>query len=121
MLTTYHEMSSEKMAGFTSIGFKGIFANYERSFITSLHNQVTEMNGVPIFRGMVDRVNSAESLVGEIRTWVPRNRPAFVFISLQNWVVSLKPIEAALEQLGSEYVAVTPEQLVGLYWKSRKK
>lgn len=121
MLTTYHEMSTEKMADFTSIGFQGIFANYGRSFITSQHNQVTEVNGVPVFRAIVDKVNSAESLVKDIRRWAPLNRPAFVFVSLSNWVTSLKPIDEALKELGPEYATVNPEQLVGLYWKSRKK
>ena len=121
MLTTYHEMSAEKMADFTSIGFHGIFANYGRSFITSQHNQVTEVNGAPVFRAIVDnKINSAESLVKDIRLWSPLNRPAFVFVSLSNWVTSLKPIDEALKELGPEYMAVNPEQLVGLYWKSKQ-
>jgi|WetSurMetagenome_2_1015567.scaffolds.fasta_scaffold34609_2 hypothetical protein len=119
-LTTYHDMSDEKMGYFASIGFQGIFANYGRSFVTSLHNQVTEVNGVPVFSAIVDRVNSAESLAKDIRLWSPLNRPAFVFVSLSNWVTSLKPIDEALKELGPEYMAVNPEQLVGLYWKSKQ-
>ena len=31
-------------------GFRGVFADYNRAFITSLHNQVEEVEGVPVFR-----------------------------------------------------------------------
>lgn len=121
-LTTFMDMSTEIAADFAGIGFKGIFYNYGRTYNTSLNNQLFEVNGVPLFHTIVDvEVDNAAQLVEDIRTWTPRHRPALVFVSLSNWVTSLKPIEEALNELGPEYVAVTPEQLVGLYWKSQKK
>jgi hypothetical protein len=121
ILTTYFDMSDGKMNGLTKIGFKGIFANYTRSFTTSLNNQVTELNGVPVFRTITGHVNSAEALANEIRLWAPRKKLAFVFISLSNWVTSLEPVGDALKNLGPDYVPVTPEQMVGLYHQSKKK
>lgn len=121
MLTTYFDMSNDKMDDLAGIGYKGIFTSYTRSFTTSLNNQVIEVNGAPVFRTITGHVNSAETLIKDIKLWVPRKRPAFVFISLSNWVVSLEPIDQALKELGPDYVPVTPEQLVGLYWKSKEK
>ena len=120
MLTTFMDMSPERTADFASVGYRGIFYNYHRTYNTSLNNQLIEMNGVPVFHTMANGGNSAR-LVDDIRLWTPRHRPAFVYVSLSNWVTSLKPIEEALKELGPEYVPVTPEQLVGLYRESRKK
>lgn len=120
MLTTFMDMSTELAEDFASIGFKGIFYNYGRTYNTSLNNQLSEVNGVPLFHTMANGGNSTQ-LANEIRLWTPRHRPATVFVSLSNWVTSLKSIDEALKELGPEYVAVTPEQLVGLYWKSKKK
>jgi len=120
MLTTFMDMSAEKMADFSNIGFKGIFYNYLRTYNTTMNNAVSEVNGIPVFRTIADAGNS-EQLVKDIRLWIPRKRPAMAYISLSNWVTSLKPVNDALKELGPEYIAVTPEQLVDLYWKSKKK
>jgi len=118
ILTTYHEMSRDKMEDLIKIGFEGVFANYHRSFITSLHNQIEEINGVPIFRAC-NMGDSVHSLVNEIRTWTPKTRPAFIYVSLTNWVTRMEYVESVIKLLGPEYVAVTPEQLVKLYKKYR--
>ena len=64
---------------------------------------------------------NSEQLGKHIRLWTPRKRPTMAFISLSNWVTSLKPVNDALKELGPEYIAVTPEQLADLFWKSKKK
>jgi len=73
-----------------------------------------------VFRTIAD-VGNSKQLVRDIRLWIPGKRPALAFVSLSNWVTSLKPIEEALKELGPGYVAVTPEQLVGLYHESKKE
>ena len=86
-LTTYHEMSTERLAALCRIGFQGVFANYDRSFITSLHNQIEELEGVPVFRACNTsdaRVPAVTGLVADIRRWTPRQRPAFLYVSLTN-------------------------------------
>lgn len=123
-LTTYHEMSRERLASFCRIGFEGLFANYNRSFITSLHNQVEEVEGIPVFRACNTsdaRVPNVAGLVSEIRRWAPRQRPAFLYVSLTNWFTRMEYAEAALAQLGPGYVPVTPEQLLALYtqWRAQ--
>jgi len=118
LLTTYHEMSRDKMEAFCQIGYEGVFANYHRSFITTLHNQVEDVAGVPVFRAC-NQANSVESLVADIREWTPKVRPAFLYVSLTNWLTRMEYVESAIKLLAPEYVAVTPEQLVGLYRLSR--
>ena len=119
-LTTYHEMSPDKLESFCQLGFKGVFANYGRSFITSLHNQTEEVAGVPVFRACLkSEARTVDGVVSDIRKWTPRDRPEFIFVSLSNWLTRLEYAEAVIAQLGPEYVAVTPEQLVGLYWQSK--
>jgi hypothetical protein len=120
MLTTCMDMSAERIADFAAIGYDGIFYNYSRTYNTSRNNQLREVNGVPVFNTIVAE-GTTSGLVKDIRLWVPRSRPAFVFVSLTNWVTSLKPIGEALEELGPDYLAVSPEQLVGLYWKFKKQ
>ena len=118
LLTTYHEMSRDKMEAFCGIGYSGVFANYHRSFITTLHNQVQDVAGVPVIRAC-NQGNSVESLVADIREWTPKARPAFLYVSLTNWLTRMEYVEAAIKLLAREYVAVTPEQLVGLYRQSQ--
>jgi hypothetical protein len=117
-LTTYHEMSRDKLEALCQIGYVGVFANYHRSFITTLHNQVEEVAGVPVFRAC-NQASSVESLVADIREWTPKVRPAFIYVSLTNWLTRMEYVESAIKLLAPEYVAVTPEQLVGLYRESK--
>jgi hypothetical protein len=117
LLTTYHEMSGEKMEAFCRLGFKGVFANYHRSFITTLHNQVQQVAGIPVIRAC-NQGGSVESLVSDIRRWTPKPRPAFLYVSLTNWLTRMEYVESAIKLLAPEYEAVTPEQLIGLYQQS---
>jgi hypothetical protein len=73
---------------------------------------------VPVFRAC-NRANSVESLVADVREWTPKVRPAFLYVSLTNWLTRMEYVESAIKLLAPEYVAVTPEQLVGLYRQSR--
>ena len=60
-----------------------------------------------------------EGVVADMRKWTPWGRPEFIFVSLSNWLTRLEYAEAVIAHLGPEYVAVIPEQLVGLYWQSK--
>ena len=78
------------------------------------------MAGVPVFRACLkSEARTVDGVVSDIRKWTPRGRPEFIFVSLSNWLTRLEYAEAVIAQLGPEYVAVTPEQLVGLYWQSK--
>ena len=79
---------------------------------------------MPVFRACNTsdaRVPAVTGLVADIRRWTPRQRPAFLYVSLTNRFTRMGYAEAAPAQLGPGYVAVTPEQLVSLYsqWKGQ--
>jgi len=112
-------MSSDILKRFCEIGFMGIFANYGRSFITSLHNQLVEVAGIPVFRAC-NQGESVDSLVAEVRRWTPRIRPAFLYVTLSNWMTHMEYAEWIIKRLGPEYIPVTPDQLVELYKQSKK-
>ena len=112
-------MTPDKMEAFCRLGFKGVFANYHRSFITSLHNQVEEVAGVPVFRAC-NQGGSVEATVKDIRQWTPKARPAFLYVSLTNWQTRMEYVQAIITNLGPEYVPVLPDQLVGLYWQAKE-
>jgi hypothetical protein len=123
-LTTYHEIPPDMLQDLCRLGFQGVFANYQRSFVTSLHNQVEEVAGVPVFRTCISDVPFGKvdlnGVAGDIHRWTPRVRPAFVYVSLSNWVTRMEYVQGIINQLGSDYVPVTPEQLIGLYWQAKE-
>lgn len=118
-LCTHKEMSLDILERFCKIGFTGVFANYTRSYVTSLHNQLIEVAGIPVFRAC-NRSNSVDSLVADMHRWIPRTRPAFAYFTLTNWMTHMEYAERIIRKLGPEYVPVTPDQLVELYGQSKR-
>lgn len=57
----------------------------------------------------------ATSLTEEIRAHVGKARPAFVNAFVINWGMHLSDIKKTIDDLGPEYVPVTPSQLYSLY------
>lgn len=131
VMATYAEMRSERMDLLAkSPGLSAIFANYGRSRITTFDNLVTVVGGVPVFRA-IDRPpgpftftpsarrDAVYYMVNEIKRWTPPRRPAFLHVFLANWLTSLDMAEGIINELGSEYVPVRPDQLGPLYQQSR--
>jgi GxGYxYP putative glycoside hydrolase C-terminal domain/GxGYxY sequence motif in domain of unknown function N-terminal len=128
VMSTLAEMSPEQLSLLAGIpGIKGIFANYGRTHVTTPENTDTVVRGVPVFRsinhGPPSGYNWTPSarreaeffMINEIRRWTPRERPAFLHVFLANWLTHLEMAENIAKGLGSEYVAVRPDQLVRLF------
>ncbi len=127
VLVTFAEMAPERLARFASIpGFQAIFANYGRTHITTLENQVTVVGGKPVFRSInrgpgegtftpYGRRNAEAFMVTEIRQWTPSQRPAFLHVFLANWLTHMEMADNIARRLGPEYVAVRPDQLADLH------
>ena len=129
LLTTFeavgNRMSLESVARFTKLpGLKGIFRGYGACMGgDTAQNSAEELNGVPLFnattvdfsRGATDQVKRA------LRKLVAQKRPAFLHVSLANWMVDIHVLTEIQESLGPDYVAVRPDQLVALYMEAKKQ
>jgi len=128
VMSTFAEMSPEQLSLLAGIpGIKGIFANYGRTHVTTPENTDTVVRGVPVFRsinhGPPSGFNWTPSarreaeffMINEIKRWTPRERPAFLHVFLANWLTHLEMAENIAKGLGSEYVAVRPDQLVAVF------
>ncbi len=127
-LTTFEvvgqQLSPDALARFTRLpGIKGIFRGYA-SYMegTTAENAATEINGVPLFRGIpVDFSGGAtEEAKRGLRELAPK-RPAFVHISLSNWLVNMRATVEIEKSLGPDCVAVRPDQLAALYAEAKKR
>ena len=74
--------------------------------------------GIPVFRGITNA--SAREMAAQIRARVGATRPAFTNAVVVNWGLKLADLKAMLDELGPEYVAVTPSQLNALYREAEK-
>jgi len=127
ILNTFAEMSTERLRAFAKMpGITAILANYGRTSSTTFSNQVTEVEGVPVFRAVnggpgsllntpYARRNAESFMVNEIKRWTPPERPAFLFVSAVLWLTHIELIENIIGGLGPDYVAVRPDQFVSLY------
>jgi hypothetical protein len=113
------DMTPDMLKGFCTIGFEGIFRHYSQVSSTTSDNQLTEVDGVPVFRAC-NQKGPVDALVANVRSWTPRARPAFVYCTLNNWMTRMEFPEWIIKRLGPEYIAVTPDQLVGLYKQLNK-
>jgi hypothetical protein len=132
VICTYQEMSPERLASIAEMpGIEGVFSNYGRNDQTTMENLVTEVKGVPVFRAVNQppymltftpsaRREAERFTVNEITTWTPSQRPAFLFVFLANWLTNMDMAENIVKALAPQYVAVRPDQLVSLYWQSKK-
>jgi hypothetical protein len=93
--------------------------------MTTLENVTTEMHGIPVFRaaarggGPLDTrtgiERAAAAVVAEVKQFTPRERPAFLQVSLSNWAVEMRALVEIQKGLGPHYVMVRPDHLAALY------
>ena len=135
LLTTFEafkQMSPQTLARFTTLpGIKAIYGNYHRFESTTAENATSEINGVPLFRASVRTGGPLDSpekfkrtvanVVQDIRQFTPGKRPAFLYVSLENWMVDMRALVEIEKALGPDYVAVRADQLPALYRAARKQ
>ena len=135
LLTTFEafkQMPPATLAHFTTLpGIKAIYGNYHRFESTTAENATSETNGVPLFRAVLGKsgpldtpekfTRTVADVVQDIRQFTPRKRPAFLHISLSNWLVDMRALVEIEKALGPDYVAVRADQLPALYMEARKR
>ena len=126
-ISTFEEMDPEQLALIASIpGVRGLFANYGRTHITNAGNMLTSVSGKPVFRSvngppphptftLEGRKEAVAYVVRSIRDNTPASAPSFLHVFLANWLTTMDMAEEIVHQLGPQYVAVRPDQLVSLY------
>ena len=133
LLTTFEAfqlMPEKTLARFTELpGIKAIYRNYARLGDTTVENAATELNGVPIFRAILDTGfslatpedirRSAADIAKQIRQFTPAKRPAFLHVSLTNWLVDMRVLVEVEKELGPDYVAVRADHLPALFSRAR--
>ena len=131
VLSTFAEMAPERMERFASIpGIQGVFANYGRTHVTTLENQVTLSAGKPVFRAVnggasdytftpTGRRQAEATVINQVRQATPEQRPAFMHVFLANWLSHMEMVENIAKGLGPGYIAVRPDQLPALFVKAR--
>jgi hypothetical protein len=124
LLTTFEAfqlMPQETLARFATLpDIKAIYRNYARVGSTTAENAATEINGVPVFRAVIDGPPVA-NIVRQIRQFAGARRPAFLHASLTNWFVDMRVLTDVAAALGPDYVAVRADQLPALYVKAKKR
>jgi hypothetical protein len=135
LLTTFEAfqlMPQETLTRFTQLpGIKAIYRNYARFDDTTVENATTEINGVPVFRAVLggnyslatpeEIRRSAADIAREIRQFTPARRPAFLHVSLTNWLVNMCVLVEVEKALGPDYVAVRADHLPALYMEAKKQ
>jgi hypothetical protein len=117
---------------FTTLpGIKAIYGNYHRFESTTAKNATSVINGVPLFRAVMraggpldspEKFNrTVANVVQDIRQFTPGNRPAFLYVSLENWMVDMRALVEIKKELGPDYVAVRADQLPALYMEAKKR
>ena len=121
-------------------GIRGVMADYGRTHSTTPQNLVVESAGHPVFRAMnrqprplnpvgganlnlpvgltfrpFGKQKAVDFAIEEIRRWTPAERPAFIHVSLANWLTEMAMAIEIAKGLGPQYLAVRPDQLVALY------
>jgi hypothetical protein len=135
VMCTFSEMPPALLESFARMqGIKALFANYTRTHATTLSNLVTEVGGVPVFRSVnsspsflfrnlsytIDARSRSELFaIDEVKRWTPRERPAFLYVFLANWLREMGMATNIAKGLGPEYVPVRPDQLVSLYRQAK--
>ena len=114
-------MPQKTLTRFTELpGIKAIYRNYARFRDTTVQNATTELNGVPIFRAVIDGPPVA-NIARRIREFAGARRPAFVHASLTNWFVDMRVLVEVEKALGPDYVAVRADHLPALYAQAKKR
>ena len=130
-MSTFEEMDPQHLELVASIpGVRGILANYGRTHITNAANLLTTVKGKPVFRSvngpphgetftLEGRREAVDSVVRSVRENTPASPPFFLHIFLANWLITMDMAEQIVHQLGPQYVAVRPDQLVSLFMQAR--
>lgn len=135
LLTTFEafkQMPPQTLTRFTQLpGIKAIYGNYHRFESTTAENAASQLNGVPLFRAVIggggpldtpDKLKrTVAGVVREIRQFTPGKRPAFLHVSLTNWMVDMRALVEIEKTLGPDYVAVRADQLPVLYKEAQKR
>jgi hypothetical protein len=135
LLTTFEAdklMPQKTLERFAQLpGLRAIYRNYHRFSDTTMENATTEVNGVPVFRAVCGQgyslatpakfQHSVDAVVKEIRKFTPVERPAFLHVSLANWMVDMSALVAIEKALGPDYAAVRADHLPVLYSEARKQ
>lgn len=134
-LTTFEAvklMPEKTLARFAQLpGIKAIYRNYSRFGDTTVENATTEFHGVPVFRAVLagnysldtpEAIRrSATSIAREIRQFTPAKRPAFLHVSLGNWLVNMDVLVEVEKVLGPDYIAVRADHLPDLYMAAKNR
>jgi hypothetical protein len=111
-------------------GIQALFANYVRSDETTQSNLTSQYEGKPVFRNVMtlapwlsadldytasSQQETIRNVVKEIRQWTPEHRPAFLYVSLNNWLREMNMLTRIASNLGPDYVIARPDQLANLY------
>jgi len=109
-------------------GVQALFLDYNRNDATTAQNATTTIDGIPVFRTVLKGsevggnswAKQVENAAAQVRMNTPTQRPAFLSVTLSNWVCqketqSLALIQELERQLAPEYKAVRADHLVQLY------
>ena len=130
-LSTFEEMDPKRLELMASIpGIHGVFANYGRTHVTNQSNLLTVVDGKPVFRSvnpllpnhtflLEGRHEAVAEVVRSIREHTPTSPPFFFHVFLGNWLITMDMAKEIVQQLGPNYVAVRPDQLVSLFDQSK--
>ncbi len=109
-------------------GLKAILSDFGRLEKLDLERAAHIANGVPVFHTLsrwdtrwdtAEKIDDVEYLVEQMQSFTPKSRPAFMSIMALSWTCRPDIIKKAMDRMGSDYVFVTPEQMVDLYKQSR--
>ena len=111
-------------------GVEALFLDYSRNDITTVQNATATIDGIPIFRTVIKGsdlpgkpwAEMIENVAAQARMYTPPQRPAFLSLTLGNWVYpeehqmeTLAFVQELERQLGPEYKAVRADHLLQLY------
>jgi hypothetical protein len=60
------------------------------------------------------------SVLQDVHRFTPNHRPAFLEVSLTNWMVEMSALVEIEKALGSEYQVVRPDDLAALYKAAKR-
>jgi len=100
---------------------EALFPDYGRRLVPGQDPTYPTARNVPVFHAVgtwrmtATREERVEELVADVRRMTPTQRPAFLHVFALNWFTDLPLLQATLERLGPEYVAVRPDHLAQLW------
>ena len=133
-LTTFEAfqlMPQKTLARFTKLpGIKAIYRNYGRFSDTTVENATTEINGVPVFRAILDGLSRSprrKRSAAVPQAWPgnspvhPRPASRFPACVADELVRRHARAGGSRKELGPDYVAVRADHLPALYDEAKKR